>query len=324
MLPGYRWIAGALALAAFFPAAGALAAAGPAVPQAHTVVIPFDFSRHVIVPEVSVHGVPLHMFLDTGVSPSVIDTARAKELGLKVDYAAGGEGSGSGNAKHVMAYPTSIDHLTIGGRPFGSIVALAADQSEISKAYGSRIDGTLGYSFLSGRLVLVDYAARTLTISGRIADLAPQLASCGKAWRVPLRSFPGDEIPVVEMRIGSTRLPVSIDTGSNGSIELYKGALDLPGVKAALVKTGTQQETGARGGYVVDTFALNVPIHLGPFALPPGQSVTLRNYQGSPETRMANVGDKLLANMQIKLLLDYRDKRIGFYGGCAENGRTTR
>ncbi|MDE2092166.1 MAG: retropepsin-like domain-containing protein [Gammaproteobacteria bacterium] len=310
---GYRSIIGVVFFAVFFPAT-----AQPAAAKSQTVVVPFDFSRHAIVVEVTVHGVPLHMFLDTGVSPSVIDTARAKELGLKIDFADGGEGSGSGNDQHVMAYPTSIDQLAIRGRPFGSIQALTADQSAISRAYGRRIDGTLGLSFLSGKVILINYAAATLTISDGMSDVAPQLAGCGKAWRMPLRSFPGDTIPVVEMRIGNARLPVSIDTGSNGTLELYQDALDRPGVKAALVETGTQQETGARGGYVANTYVLNTPIRLGPFQLAAGESVTLRDFPGSSHTRLANVGDKLLSDMRVQLLLDYRDNRIGFYGGCAE------
>ena len=60
------------------------------------VVAPFDFSRHEIGLSVSVHGTPLYMFLDTGVSPSAIDTDTAKVLGLKIDFAGGGEASGQG------------------------------------------------------------------------------------------------------------------------------------------------------------------------------------------------------------------------------------
>jgi hypothetical protein len=309
-MPGSRLcsIAGAVAVTVLLTAAC----------EARPVVVPFDFSRSTISLDVRIHGVPLFMFLDTGVSPSAIDIARAKSLGLKIDYAGGGEASGDGDAKHMMVYPTSIDGLTMGGRRFGTIEALAADYSAISKAYGRPVDGTLGHSFLAGRVVLIDYPARTLTVADQKADVAPQLATCRSAWRTRLVSFKGDTIPIVDLGIGKARLPVSIDTGSNGTIELYKNALAEPAVKAALVQAGTTRETGARGEYVAKVYKLNAPVSLGPFVLPAGQSVTLASNEGSAQTRLANVGNKLLAAMRLGLMVDYRDNQIGFFGDCAK------
>jgi hypothetical protein len=298
---------------------GAVAAAvlPPAVGQARPLVAPFDFSRSAIGLTVRVRGTPLYMFVDTGVNPSAIDTARAESLGLKIDYAGGGEASGDGADAHVKVYPTSIDQLAIGGRRFGSVKALALDMKTVNSAYGRPVDGTLGYSFLAGKLVLIDYAARTLTIFEREAEAASRTASCRKAWRLPMRSLPGDKMPIVELRIGDARLPVSIDTGSNGAVELFSKALDVPAVKAALVETGTTTETGNRGAYKVRVHRLTAPISLGPFTLPAGQSVTLSRAEGGPDSRLANVGNKLLAGMGIRLMLDYRQGRISFLGDCA-------
>jgi hypothetical protein len=305
-----RSIAGAIAVTVFLPA----------VSEARPLVVPFDFSRSVIVLKVSVRGAPLYMFLDTGVNPSAIDTARAESLGLKIDYSGGGEASGQGGAEHVMVYPTSIDDLAIGGRRFGPVEALALDMKGINSAYGRPIDGTRGYSFLDGKRVLIDYAARTVTFFDRKAEVAPQLAKC-RMWRMPLRSLQGDKMPIVELKIGSARLPVSIDTGSNGNVELFKKALDEPTIKAALVETGTTTETGNRGAYSAKVYQLKVPISVGPFLLPAGQAVTLSSTEGSAKTRLANVGDKLLASMQLKLLLDYQESRIAFFGDCAKPSR---
>ena len=302
-----RSIAGAAAVTVLLPAAS----------EARPLVVPFDFSRFEIGLDVSARGTPLYMFLDTGVSPSAIEIARARSLGLKIDYAGGGEGSGSGNAEHVIVYPTSIDDLAIVGRRFGAVEALAADTKETSRAYGSPVDGTLGHSFLAGKLVLIDYPAQTVTIFDRKADAARRLATCRKAWRIPLKSFPGDTIPIVELRIGSARLPASIDTGSNGNVDLFKRVLDEATVKAALVEAGTTTETGNRGAFTKKTYRLQAPIRLGPFTLPAGQSVAITSTEGTPETRLANVGNRLLASMKLKLLLDYRENRIGFFGDCA-------
>lgn len=293
----------------------------PAAPEVRPLVAPFDFSRFEIGLDVSVRGTPLYMFLDTGVSPSAIEIDRAKSLGLKIDFGGGGEASGAGNAAHLIAYPTSIDDLAIGGRPFGAIEALAADTRETSRAYGSPVDGTLGLSFLAGKLVLIDYPARTVTIFDSKADAARRLATCRKAWRMPLRSFPGGTIPIVELRIGAAQLPVSIDTGSNGNVDLYKRALDEPTVKAALVEAGTTTETGNRGAFTKKTYRLQAPVSLGPFALPAGQAVSITSGEGGADTRLGNVGNKLLASMRVKLLLDYRENRIAFFGDCARQSR---
>ncbi|HEY2070562.1 MAG TPA: retropepsin-like aspartic protease [Rhizomicrobium sp.] len=302
-----RCIAGAVAVTILLTAAS----------DARPLVVPFDFSRHEVGLNVRVHGTPLYMFLDTGVTPSAIDPARAKSLGLKIDFAGGGEGSGAGDAQHVMAYPTSIDDLVIGGRHFGAVEALTADQKAISGAYGRPVDGTLGHSFLAGKVVLIDYAARTLTISDSEADMASQRAVCRSAWNTPLKSFKGDIIPIVDLGIGKAVLPASIDTGSDGTVELFKRALDEPSVKAALVEAGTTRETGARGGYTAKVYKLNAPIRLGPFVLPAGERVTLNSDAGSAETRLVNIGDRLLAEIHVKLLLDYRGNRIAFLGDCA-------
>jgi hypothetical protein len=307
MLGLLRSVAGALAVAILLPVAS----------EARSLVVPFDFSRSVIVLEVSLHGTPLHMFLDTGANPSEIDTTRAVSLGLKIDFAGGGEASGQGSDAHAMVYPTSLDDLAIGGRRFGAVAALAGDMAAVKSAYGRPIDGTLGYSFLAGKLVLIDYRARTVTFFDHQADVPRQVAVCRSAWRMPLRSFHGDTIPIVELRIGRARLPVSVDTGSDGNVELFQRALDESAVRAALVEAGNTTETGNRGAYTAKIYRLNAAISLGPFALPAGQTVTLTGDDGSAETRLANVGNRLLASMQVKLLLDYRESRIAFFGDCA-------
>jgi hypothetical protein len=307
-MPGlqFRSIAGAAAVTVLLTAASV----------AHPVVVPFDFSRHAIGLDVGVHGASLYMFLDTGVSPSAIDIVRAKSLGLKIDFANGGEASGAGNAAHVTVYPTSIDDLTVGGARFGAIEALAIDQKAISSAYGRPVDGILGHSFLADRVFLIDFPAGTVTIADREADAASHLAMCRRVWRRPLRSFKGETIPIVELGIGHARLPASIDTGSNGTVEFFQHALDDPTVRAALAQTGTTKSTGARGEYVAKVYSLNAPISLGPFVLPAGQHVTLSSDTGNAKTRLANVGNSLLASMRVKLLLNYRDNRIAFFG-CA-------
>ncbi|HEY1631042.1 MAG TPA: retropepsin-like aspartic protease [Rhizomicrobium sp.] len=285
--------------------------------SAAPLTVPFDFSRSAIGLDVTVKGTPLYMILDTGVDPSVIDGVRADALHLKVDRGAGGEASGEGDAKQAQAYPATIDGLALGGHDFPAIDALAFDMSTLSARYGRKLDGVLGYSFLTGKIVLIDYPRHTLGILDRPADAAPSVQTCRKRWTIPLKPFTGDSIPIIpDFRFGKATAPISLDTGSNGGIALYKGALALAGVSAALIEAGESNATGARGDTKVKTYVLNAPVGFGPFTLPAGQAVTLHNEEGSADTRLANIGNKLFAAMKLKMLLDYRARLMTFYGDC--------
>jgi hypothetical protein len=288
----------------------------PGAALAAPLSIPFDFSRHAIGLDVTVHGQPLYMLLDTGVDPSAIDTARGDALGLKIDRGTSGEASGEGDAKSAQVYGATLDGLAIGGRSFASIDTLALDMSTLSASYGRKLDGVLGYSFLNGKIVLIDYAHATLTILDRPADATPSVAACRKRWTIALHGFPEDTIPAIpDFRFGKASGAISLDTGSNGGITLYQAALDLAGMRAALKETGERTATGGRGKTTVKTYVLNEAVGFGPFTLPAGQSVTLRKTPGT-DTRVANIGNQLFAAMGLKMLLDYKSRVMTFYGDC--------
>lgn len=283
------------------------------------LTVPFDFSRGAIGLDVLVKGKPLYMILDTGVDPSAVDAARAQALGLPVQRDAGGEASGEGHDSHAQIYPATIEDLALGGRAFGSVDAASMDMSQLSARYGKPLDGVLGYSFLSSRIVLIDYPHRTVSILGTAADAVPLIAVCRTRFSIPLRSYEGDMIPVIpQFRFGSATAPITLDTGSTGGISLYDGALDLPGLKTELIQAGEITSTGARGASTSKAYVLNAPIGFGPFTLPAGQKVSLRDVQGSPDTRLANIGNPVFAAMKLKILFDYRARQMTFYGGCAK------
>jgi hypothetical protein len=285
--------------------------------EAAPLTVPFDFSRNAIGLDVTVKGVPLYMILDTGVDPSGIDEARAAALGLKIDLAAGGEASGAGNAKEAKVYPTAIEGLMLGGRSFGTIDAVTLDMRALSARYGRRLDGVLGFSFLNGKIVLVDYAKRRLSILDRATEADSSVQSCRKNWTIPYTSLKGDIIPIIpHFRFGAADAPISLDTGSSRGISLFQSALALPGLRAALKDEGEVHYVGARGAGTGKGYRLDESVGFGPFTLPKGQTVALFPEKGSPETRVANIGNKFFAAATPKMLLDYRNHTLGFYGDC--------
>jgi hypothetical protein len=288
----------------------------PIAASAASLTVPFDYSRSAIGLDVSVRGKPLYMILDTGVDPSLIDTADAEALGLKMDKGASGEASGEGDAKEAKVFPATIDGLSIAGRGFPAVEALSMSTDTLSASYGRKLDGVLGYSFLTDKIVLIDYAAKQLSVLDRPVDAMASIHRCTKRWTIPLNGFPDDSIPAVpDFRLGSASGTISLDTGSNRGVSLYQAALALPDVKEALTETGESTATGARGGTKVKTYTFEAPIGFGPFTLPAGQAVTVRKTPGS-DARVANIGNQTFAAMGLKMLLDYKNRMMTFYGVC--------
>jgi hypothetical protein len=301
-----------------FAAACSLFVVGASAAEA-PLTVPFDYSRSAIGLDVTVNGAPLYMLLDTGVDPSAIDSRRAEALHLPVDRGTGGEATGEGDATRAQVYPATIEGLGIAGRTLGSVDALAMDMSALSARYGRPLDGVLGYSFLSTRIVLIDYPNSRLSILSRAGDAGRLTQGCRQHYAIALRSYEGDTIPVIpDFRFGTATAPITLDTGSNGGISLYAGAFDVPAIRAGYVETGETGATGARGNTTTKTGTLNLAVGFGPFSLPAGQPVTLAKIPGSADTRLANIGNKLFAAMGLKMLLDYPGKRITFYGKCAD------
>jgi hypothetical protein len=288
---------------------------GCSTSQANSLETSFDFSRSEIGIEVSIRGKTLYAILDTGVDPSVINLADAEELGLKVDRTVSGEASGFGEGRGVTVAPTRIEGLTIRGHSFAAFDALAADTAPFTSPDQRGLDVVLGYSFLSDKIVLVDYIAHKLAILDGSGKAGAMVRTCRTRWRIPLKTF--DSYPVIPgFRLGEASGPVTLDTGSSGGIGLFPEALDLPGVRNSLLDQGASIRRGARGESKVETFILSQPVGFGPFTLPAGQRVFVHKQQGSTVARIANVGNTVLAAFNIKMLLDYHSRVMTFYGDC--------
>jgi hypothetical protein len=298
----------------------AVGLAAPPAAQAAAVPlrVPFDFSRHVIGLDVTVKGHQLFMMLDTGVNPSTIDLARAEALGMPLDRKAAGVGNGEGGGR-AEAIPSSIKALAIGGRGFGDIEALAVDMRAVSSAYGRKVDGALGYSFLKGKVVLIDYPAKAVSFFSSGAEAAAPTAMCRRHYTTAFVSLGDEEFPLMrDFHIGAIKGPATLDTGSSRLVGIYRGALNVPGLVQTLKVAGQEKGASFGGGYTTGNATLTVPVGIGPFELPAGQAVSIMPDEGSMQTRIANVGNQFLASMNGKLLLDYAGQRISMFADCGK------
>jgi Aspartyl protease len=283
---------------------------------AQTLHIPFDFSQSEIGIDATVKGEQFYVLLDTGVDPSAIDLRRAEALHLKIDRNAGGQVSGFGNTEKPTAFPTTIEGFELSGHEFKSFDALASDFSALSAKYGRRVDAFVGYSFLKDKIILIDYPGRTLYVLKRPSAAAHAIKSCHTKWSAPMKLLEGENWPLIpQFHLGDAVISATLDTGSSGSITLYQGALDMPGVRSALVQTGEAKSGGFQGEEKFSRYAFNKPVGFGGFELPPGAAVTLRNVKGS-SSNLANVGNKLFSSLNLKMMLDYRHHTMSFFGDC--------
>jgi Aspartyl protease len=301
-------------IAAFFAFALFTSMAVVAAPPS----VPFDFSRGVIALDARIGAQPVTIMLDTGVYPSVIDINRAETLGLKIDRAAGGEASGVGDAKSAVAFPTTIIGLSIASRNFGPIDAATSNLSVVSQAYGRQLDAILGYSFLKRQMVLIDYRNKTVLLLNRVTEATPTIRSCRRHLNLPFQTLTDDNWPIIpKFRFGTVSGPVTIDTGSNGGIGLFERALALPGLRPSLIEIGEEEHAGFRGTEKSKAYTLNESVGFGPFTLPPGQAVKVGKTSATDQ-RVANIGNRLFAAMNLKVLLNYPAKQLRFYGNCGD------
>jgi hypothetical protein len=282
------------------------------------VAVPFDFGKRTLTIHAVIGGEQVIGLLDTGVSPSAIDLGVANRRHLPVEHDAGGAASGEGDGHSPSAYPASIRGLSIAGRRFPPIEALASDMGALATAYGAPLRFVLGYSFLKRQPVLIDYTSNRLTFLDDGSQATKLTATCRQRFEQPLLLLKDIDWPVISaFRLGGASAPVSLDTGSNAGISLYQSALALAGVRSALTGGKTVEHGGFLGSAKTTAYSFAAPMGFGPFNLPAGQEVTVRKDVGSTDTRVANLGNRTLSALRLKMLLDYPGKRIVFWGACS-------
>lgn len=286
-------------------------------PAAETITIPFNPHRDAVVVAATVHGVPMRFIIDTAVDPSIIDLTRAEAIGLPIDRSGKEEADGVGAARSPI-YLSVIDGLVLGGVRFAKFDAAAMDMGPLSSRHGSPLDGVLGYSFLRDRLVLIDYPSDRFALLDGLHQARPHISSCRLSFTVPFDPKGEHTIPrIPEFRFGRSQGPASVDTGSSHGIDLLPAAFSLADVKSSYRATGVEDVTGARGAISLEKGRLGVPVGFGPFTLPSGQPVLVRQVAGNEEGgRVANIGNQVFRQMGLKILLDYPGKRMTFYGAC--------
>jgi predicted aspartyl protease len=259
--------------------------------------VPFELVRSLIILTATLGDASdLHFLIDTGGDPSAVDLSAARRLGLPLDTTVSGEASGVGGGR-VKIYPAKITRLRIGTLDIPEIEALAVDLSSVSRRLGLEVAGILGFSFLQDRIVEIDFPGRRLRL------LSDARAYARDAIRVPLKTTEDDRTPLLErvVYVNGRSLPVSLDTGSNLTLEVFPNARRVlgPALWEAEAKAGSV--LGARGEAAVRHVEVD-SIAIGQWKLET-RAVTLSDRSPDNATRMGNLGSGSL--LSFVLTLDY-------------------
>ena len=128
------------------------------------ITIPFTYWRHEIVVSARINGQgPFTLLLDTDTDPAVVDDRLVRQLKLR-PIGASGSGEGIGTTKpRVTSYEFSSVRLD--GVTARRVVALSSNLRPLALAFGHRLDGVLGRSFLVSRILQVDFRHRLYIFS---------------------------------------------------------------------------------------------------------------------------------------------------------------
>ena len=167
--------------------------------------LPFQLFRgYVIIAEGSLGGLTgRHLLIDTGSSPTVLDAAVARQLGLagrRADLLL------LNNDARVRA--SLLSTLVLGPIRAQALPVLVADLSLIQKDLGTRIDAIIGLDVLRTSFV-IDYHARRISFGP-----SPRLVNS-----IPFET--GSPFVTVTMRVDGDPVRLLVDTGASGLLLFY-------------------------------------------------------------------------------------------------------
>lgn len=269
----------------------------------------FEFPRNQIVVKAQLAGRGEHACLiDTGTNPSGLDRKLADQLGLAIT-GPGGQAEGVG-AESVTVHATQVEVALPGTVP-SRIDTLTGDLSRISEKIGTPIGCILGQSWLTTRIVQIDYPKRVV----RFPSEAPAAGAGCETF--PMRYWVEDDaMPLVEVKVLGVSYPVTLDTGSSSTLKLFVKDDPPPGFTPT--QDSAKTVTGFRGASTVVP-AKVATLSFGPIALRDVEiNMGERNLDEPPGARMGNLGNGVLQHGV--LTLDYPSRRVTICAAPAGEG----
>ena len=243
-----------------------------------------------------VQGHETDILLDSGAQITTVSTTFAAELGLA---AAGGLSLQGAVSTQETAVASGID-IEIGPLRLSDITVAIADLATAEQALGRRLPVVLGKELFNAVVVDIDYG------SSRIAFHNPSTYS-PEATAQPLRLLAA-EGGLKQIEISVEGLPpasFALDTGSSGTVTLFKAYTEEHGLLKDRVPRSTRLTRGAGGGSVATVATLKTLTFAG-FELRDVPAEFYDQDLGAFNTRRhaGNLGAGVLSRFRVAL--DYR------------------
>jgi predicted aspartyl protease len=120
----------------------------------------FEITKDLIILDVKINGKgPFTFFLDTGAGATLLTPKVAKSLGLKLER--------RGDAAFALGEKSELSlgrvaSISIGDTSIKDFEIAVLDIDNISKGVGRQLDGIIGYTFLKGFRITIDYPKQTV------------------------------------------------------------------------------------------------------------------------------------------------------------------
>lgn len=260
---------------------------------AGVVRLPAVFQDDFVFVQTSINGGPsLWMLLDTGDEACSLDIKEAKRLKLNlISDTSAGRGFGT---EQRQAFDT-IASAKIGSASARNIKFEAYEFPQITAPDGRPVSGAIGYSFLVGRRLVIDYPNHRLYLIGSARPLGVRFRLEGN-------------LPVVNVAIDGKPSRAVIDTGGSYGIILTPTAALKLGLKDYLDRATSNVGTGTSGDQAVRIGRIPRISVAGIETLNPPTVFT--TFGTLPTSFDAAIGKMFLAGHI--LTIDYRSKTLRF------------
>lgn len=168
--------------------------------EAEKITLPAAFHKGLVFVKVAINKAPaVWMDLDTGTSPSIVDSEYARSAKLRLTKTEGAEGFGT---EKITTLKTSTAQLHVGKQTPYVVKFESIELNGMKGPDSQPLAGLLGYSFLAGKILVIDYKMEELYFLNKQEK---------SALDIPMKLVGG--LPLVRIEIGGQPVDALIDTG---------------------------------------------------------------------------------------------------------------
>lgn len=269
-----------------------------------TAAVPFQLAfGGLVFVDVTVNGTPMAFILDSGAESTVLNASRLPALGLA---ATGTFAAGAGGGDVTVGY---VPHVTyaVGDAVIHDQIVSAIPLDALEGPLGRKLDGILGYDFLSRFVVELDYKQKQL----RLRDRATYHHAAGTPVPITIE----DSTPFVDAAValpGIAAVPghFTLDTGCLCEVELSSPFTDEHHLLAAVPDARNAGFSAGAGGETHQVTATITSLRIGTQTIDKPVADFARDTTGATaDPESAGLIGAIVWKRYV-LVLDYKRKQV--------------